>query len=80
MTNNLRRKDEETDENMTKMMTLVGLLAKHMIGSGFKSVNSIWVHGIKSMEKEIAYYNTSKVPISDQTRRSIEKSEVSNLW
>lgn len=41
MKNDMRKKEEERDEQMTKMMTNVKLLAKHMLSAGTKSVNVI---------------------------------------
>lgn len=41
MTNEMRRKKEEQDEKMVKMMTHVEHLAKHMLVTRTKSVNVI---------------------------------------
>jgi len=34
-------KDNERDENMTKMMTQLDLLSKHFMGGGLKSMNTV---------------------------------------
>ncbi|WMV30094.1 hypothetical protein MTR67_023479 [Solanum verrucosum] len=46
MTKEQIEKDQERDENMSKMMTQMDLLSKHVIGSGSKTMNAIGVSGV----------------------------------
>lgn len=48
-------KEEEHNEQMTKMMTTVDLLAKNMLGIETKSVNSIREHNSPLLEEETTY-------------------------
>ncbi|KAH0650166.1 hypothetical protein KY284_030078 [Solanum tuberosum] len=54
MENEMRRKEEDRDKQMDKMITNVELLAKPMIGTE-KSVNNIRSHGASSIEEDSSY-------------------------
>ncbi|WMV19921.1 hypothetical protein MTR67_013306 [Solanum verrucosum] len=50
MTKEQLKKNQEQDENMTKMMTQMDLLTKHIMGSGSKAVNAVRVSGVNPDE------------------------------
>lgn len=46
MTKEMIENDQEIDQNMSKMMTQLDILAKNFIGSGSKSVNVVGIIGL----------------------------------
>lgn len=51
----MRRKEEERDEQKAKMMINVELLAKHMLGTGQKPINTVGAHNTPLLEGEVVY-------------------------
>ncbi|KAK6784157.1 hypothetical protein RDI58_017611 [Solanum bulbocastanum] len=54
MANVMRRKEEDRDKQIDKMITNVELLVKHMMGTE-KSVNNIRSHGASLIEEDSSY-------------------------
>ncbi|KAK6784270.1 hypothetical protein RDI58_017724 [Solanum bulbocastanum] len=56
MTNEIRNKEEDRDEQISKVMTSIDLLiAKHIMCTRSKSVNSIGAQSTTFFEEEVAY-------------------------
>ncbi|KAK6803353.1 hypothetical protein RDI58_001137 [Solanum bulbocastanum] len=60
MTNDMRKKVEERDEQMAKFMMSMEILSKHMLAARAKSLNDIGEHSASLLEKKDAYASFDK--------------------